>query len=88
LLEQKSDASANFFVPPYCGVRSATHKFVRYTTGEEELYDLMIDPWELVNMLGDGAVTSQDQALRDQMFARLFGANGLCSPPPPTYALP
>ncbi len=88
LIEQKSDASASFFVPPYCGVRSATHKFVRYTTGEEELYDLVNDPWELVNMLGDGAVTPQDQALRDQMFARLFGSGGLCSPPPPTYAPP
>ncbi|MGH2721594.1 MAG: sulfatase-like hydrolase/transferase, partial [Actinomycetota bacterium] len=88
LIEQKSDTSPSFYVPPYCGVRTQMYKYVRYTTGEEELYDLVADPWELVNMLGDGTITSQDQALRDQMFARLFGAGGLCHPPPPTYQLP
>jgi len=68
--------------------RTATHKVVRYTTGEEEMYDLVADPWELVNMLGDGSVTPDDRALRDGFFARLFGSSGLCLPPPPGYAVP
>ena len=33
--------------PSYCGVRTTRYKYVRYATGEEELYDLSVDPWEL-----------------------------------------
>jgi N-acetylglucosamine-6-sulfatase len=33
--------------PPYCGFRSAGWKYVQYATGEEELYDLRRDPYEL-----------------------------------------
>ena len=36
-------------VPSYCGVRTETQKFVRYATGERELYDLSDDPDEMVN---------------------------------------
>jgi len=34
-------------VPGYCGFRSSQWKYVQYTTGEEELYDLRRDPYEL-----------------------------------------
>jgi hypothetical protein len=34
-------------VPGYCGFRSSDWKYVQYTTGEEELYDLRRDPYEL-----------------------------------------
>jgi arylsulfatase A-like enzyme len=36
-------------VPPYCGFRSERWKYVQYQTGEEELYDLARDPYELSN---------------------------------------
>jgi arylsulfatase A-like enzyme len=36
-------------VPTYCAVRSNTHVYVRYGTGETELYDLRVDPQELDN---------------------------------------
>ena len=37
-------------VPTYCGVRTAAFTFVHYVTGEEELYDLFQDPYQLVNV--------------------------------------
>lgn len=75
-------------VPVYCGVRTSSMKYVRYTTGEEELYDLSADAGEMVNLLGDGSITGSDQALRDGFRTRLFGADGWCRPAPPEYILP
>ena len=37
-------------VPTYCGVRTPSFTFVHYTTGEEELYDLVGDPRQLRNV--------------------------------------
>src|SRR5206468_8561058 len=42
-------------VPTYCGVRTENAVYVRYSTGEEELYDLRRDPYELTNEAGDPA---------------------------------
>ena len=36
--------------PPYEGVRTKTHKYVEYSSGETELYDLANDPYELENI--------------------------------------
>ena len=33
-------------IPTYCGVRTASHVYVSYRTGEHELYDLRADPHE------------------------------------------
>ena len=63
-------------VPSYCGVRTETQKYVRYATGERELYDLSEDPDEMVNLVDDPA-RSTDVATLD---ARL---DELCDPPPP-----
>jgi N-acetylglucosamine-6-sulfatase len=38
-------------VPTYCGVRSRDWMYVRYATGEEELYDVALDPLELTNVV-------------------------------------
>ena len=38
--------------PSYCGTRSQRWKYVQYRTGEEELYDLAEDPYELWNLAG------------------------------------
>jgi N-acetylglucosamine-6-sulfatase len=32
--------------PSYKGVRTETHKYVEYPTGEKKLYDLLFDPYE------------------------------------------
>ncbi|MBC8163353.1 MAG: sulfatase [Roseiflexaceae bacterium] len=34
----------------YQGLRTATYKYVEYSTGERELYDLVADPYELQNL--------------------------------------
>jgi N-acetylglucosamine-6-sulfatase len=36
-------------VPAYCAFRGQSHKYVQYATGEEELYDLARDPYELTS---------------------------------------
>ena len=36
--------------PTYCAVRTPNRLFVHYTSGEEELYDLDRDPWQLWNL--------------------------------------
>jgi arylsulfatase A-like enzyme len=62
-----------------CGVRTERHVFVRYRTGEEELYDLAADPYQLDNLLF-GPRAGSTTALRDALFARL---KTLCRPPAP-----
>ena len=37
------------------GVRTVTHKYVEYDTGERQLFDLVADPYELTNLAGDPA---------------------------------
>ncbi len=37
----------------YHGVRTARFKHIEYATGERELYDLLADPDELVNLVTD-----------------------------------
>jgi len=52
--------------------------YVRYATGEEELYNLDADPWELTSLDKDPAYAAQKQALLDL-------TQQICSPPPPGY---
>ena len=52
--------------------------YVSYATGEEELYDLRADPYELENLASDPA---HGRVLEDRR-ARL---HQLCSPVPPGY---
>jgi N-acetylglucosamine-6-sulfatase len=37
-------------LPSYCAIRSERWKYVQHRTGEEELYDLALDPFELRNI--------------------------------------
>ena len=59
--------------PSYCGYRSATRLYVRYSTGEEEFYNLARDPFELRNV---AATAPKTTTYRDK-------ARALCRPLPP-----
>ena len=63
-------------VPTYCAVRSRTATYVLYSTGEEELYDLVADPYELENLAGDADRTALLSSMRERL-------RSLCQPAPP-----
>jgi len=67
----------------WCAVRTDRYLLGHQSTGEEELYDLQTDPYELTNMLY-GPIPPETQALRDSLFADL---KTLCSPTPPSVTL-
>jgi arylsulfatase A-like enzyme len=65
-------------VPTFCAVRSERWTYVRYATGEEELYDLAADPFELENAAGAPSM----RPVLEERRARL---RTLCSPVPPGF---
>jgi arylsulfatase A-like enzyme len=68
--------------PAYCGVRHTRFTYVKYETGEEELYDLALDPYQLDNVAGDPRYWKALVKLRTRNAV-------LCNPPPPyTQNLP
>ena len=60
LIENLADSDK---VPAYYGVLTDRYKYVRYTTGEEELYDLQADPAELSSRHTDPALASTQAGL-------------------------
>jgi N-acetylglucosamine-6-sulfatase len=46
----EQDLRQRFHIPDYETVRTKTHTYVRWKTGERELYDLQQDPYELENI--------------------------------------
>jgi N-acetylglucosamine-6-sulfatase len=68
--------------PAYCGVRTRSDfVYVRYATGEEELYDLTNDPYELQNAAGKAGSADRLRHLRAD-------TTRLCDPPPPGWISP
>jgi len=70
--------------PSFCAVRDDSlqpegYTYVVYGTGEEELYDLKTDFYELQNLAADPGHVTQRNALRTV-------AETLCGPPPPGFA--
>jgi N-acetylglucosamine-6-sulfatase len=65
-------------VPAYCAVRNQQYLYVEYETGEQELYDLKTDPYELTNLASDPTQASTLSTLHGRMVQ-------LCSPPPPGF---
>jgi hypothetical protein len=55
---------------------------VEYATGEEEMYDLVVDPYELDNLAHNLAHDSVYFQLELQLHDRMVE---LCSPPPPGF---
>jgi N-acetylglucosamine-6-sulfatase len=68
-------------VPAFCGLRTARWVYVEYTTGEEELYDLASDQFELSNRASDESL----KAIKNQLGKRVAA---LCVPTPPGYRPP
>ena len=62
-------------IPAYTALRTATHIYVVYSTGERELYDLRADPYELENI-----ITRADRGLVGRLDAWL-GAYRKCRGP-------
>jgi N-acetylglucosamine-6-sulfatase len=67
--------------PTYCAVRTEGYIYVTYATGEEELYDLAADPYELANQASNAAYAGTVAALRTQL-------QQLCAPVPPGFLWP
>jgi N-acetylglucosamine-6-sulfatase len=73
--------NTNRVVPGFCAVRGETSLYVTYETGEEELYDLTADPYELDNIAYDqnsGSTVAADRTRLEE----------LCDPPPPGFVFP
>lgn len=64
--------------PAYCGWREPDFLFVRYSTGEEEAYDYVTDPYELRNVAEDPAYAERVASAREK-------ARGACDPVPPDF---
>ena len=67
-------------VPRYCGVRSRRYAYVEYGTGEEELYDLVLDPLQLESRARDGE-------RRKAIVEFRLRTRALCNPRPPGLKL-
>jgi arylsulfatase A-like enzyme len=79
LIEHLRDEDAP--VPTFCAVRNERYTYVVYQTGEEELYDLEADPYELQNEASDPAQLPTLLQMRER-------AMQLCNPPPPGFTFP
>ncbi len=64
--------------PPFCQVRSTTATYIAYATGEEELYDLVKDPYQLENRATDPGYALVLAELRAR-------ERRLCVPLPPGF---
>jgi N-acetylglucosamine-6-sulfatase len=68
-------------VPTFCGIRSTRYMYAYYQGGQQELYDLRRDPYELTNIASrpaEAPLVRRMQILVDRE----------CNPPPPDYAPP
>ncbi|MBB5136369.1 arylsulfatase A-like enzyme [Thermocatellispora tengchongensis] len=55
-------------VPPYTALRTTSHTYVEYSTGEQQLFDLTADPHQLRNIVSEAPPEFLDR-LRSQMRA-------------------
>jgi arylsulfatase A-like enzyme len=86
LIEHKVTQLDQPYVPAYCAVRSAKYLYSVYKYETEprynsELYDLVGDPYELVNRVKSPRYASVVAAMKARLKA-------LCNPPPPGFTLP
>lgn len=67
-------------VPTYCGVHSRRYVYIDYATGEEELYDLERDPFQLTNVVGNRPYADILRTERGRL-------RQLCRPRPPRFTI-
>jgi arylsulfatase A-like enzyme len=65
-------------VPTYCGVHSERYVYVDYVNGDEELYDLDRDPYEMRNVVRSAGYAEVRQDMRRRL-------KELCDPRPPGF---
>jgi arylsulfatase A-like enzyme len=68
-------------IPTYCAVRSERFSYVLYDSGEEELYDLPADPFQLRNVAGEPGAAGARKWFRARVAQ-------LCDPAPPGFTFP
>jgi arylsulfatase A-like enzyme len=82
LIEHFDEPGVSGFTPAYCAIVTQTMKYIRYDPDleprNEELYDLVADPYELQNRAYGAAYATQKAAL-------LARTKQLCSPTPVNY---
>jgi N-acetylglucosamine-6-sulfatase len=74
LLEQQAVPSQG--LPAWCQMAHANYRFIHYSTGEEEYYNLATDPLQLVNRIASPRAQHRIARMRD-------GVRALCDPLPP-----
>jgi arylsulfatase A-like enzyme len=67
--------------PTFCGIRTRRFLYVKYVTGERELYALETDPFELQNRVDDPTLGVPQRTLERRL-------HNLCDPPPPGMPRP
>jgi arylsulfatase A-like enzyme len=65
--------------PTLCAIHTTRYVLIRYATGEEELYDLARDPFEIANRDGLPSYARIQGALQTRL-------RGLCDPAPPGFS--
>ena len=76
LVEHFSPGGPRGNPPTFCAIRTDRYKYVDYMWGEDELYDLKRDRFEMSNLIYDPSMSHElDQLRQDE--------TQLCDPPPP-----
>lgn len=73
-MEEISSDSTKRWPPTYQAVRTNRYLYVAYETGERELYDYQVDPFELDNLVADWeshAPSDEAEAVAERLEARL-----------------
>jgi arylsulfatase A-like enzyme len=68
----------HYATPTYCGIHRKGLTYVKYKTGEEELYDEVVDRYQMDNVASDATYAATLASMRARMVA-------LCNPPPPGF---
>ena len=72
LVENMGGETPEARIPTYCGLRTARYLYALYRTGEEELYDLHTDPYQLENVARDETRAETVEILRRELRRRCF----------------
>ncbi len=75
--------------PSFSGVVQDGYKYVEYFTGEAELYDLGLDPYEMTNLFGAPGMGAIGQRLSDEIESLTTGApldTMIVAGPPDSFA--